>query len=52
MNVSLMKQEAPEGIYKSIGDGLRRRPDLLNAAEEFGVQRVLNGTSAYIRVHL
>ena len=45
-------QEAVDGVYKSIGDGLRRHPKMLTSdSEHFGPQQVLNGTSAYILVH-
>ena len=44
-------QEAIDGIYKAIGDGLRRYPQMLTSdTENFGPQQVLNGTSAYILV--
>ena len=46
-------KEAKEGIFKVIGDGLRRHPEHLNRnAETLGPQLVLNGSSAYIEVHL
>ena len=44
-------QEAKEGTFKAIGDGLRRHPEhLTREGEIIGPQLVLNGTSAYIKV--
>jgi hypothetical protein len=47
----MLLQEAVDGVYKLIGDGLRRHPNMLTSdSENFGPQQVLNGTSAYILV--
>lgn len=45
-----IEKDAKEGIYKAIGDGLRMHPEMLVSSDESMVGKVLNGTSAYIRV--
>ena len=47
-----IKKDAKEGIYKDIGDGLRRHPEFFVPFEKgFGTRQVVKGTSAYIDVY-
>ena len=46
-------QDAKEGVFKDIGDGLRRHPELFVPFDRnIGIPQVLKGTSAYIQVNL
>ncbi len=51
LNKRFLKKEAKDGIYKLIGDGLRRHQNLLSNSDDFGMDQVINGTGAYIRVN-
>ena len=46
----LRRQESKEGIYRIIGDGLLRHPELITRTDDEGFHRVVNGTYAYIKV--
>ena len=48
--INYLTQQAKEGVYHSIGDRLRKRPELLIKNIEDGPPQVLNGSYAYMNV--